>query len=116
VNGVKDNTPGEMNPTYALGNSVIIMTDKKEFLVFAHFKQNSIAVHQGQKVKQGQMLGLCGNSGNSSEPHLHFHIQNIEDMNNATGVKCYFDKILVNGDLLNDYSPIKGDRISNPDK
>ncbi len=70
-------------------------------------------VKQGQTVKQGQLLGLCGNSGNSSEPHLHFHIQNIEDINSATGVKCYFDSIIVNGDVKKDYSPIQKDNIKN---
>jgi len=95
------------------GNTVIIKTQNNEYLFFAHFKQHSIKVQQGQKVKQGQLLGLCGNSGNSSEPHLHFHIQNVEDMNIATGVKCYFDKIIVNGREKTDYSPIKGDEIKN---
>jgi hypothetical protein len=111
VDGVKDNKPGDMNPIYAPGNSVIIKTDRNEFLVFAHFKQNSIKVKQGQRVIQRQTLGLCGNSGNSSEAHLHFHIQNDENMNIATGVKCYFDKIIVNGTLKSDYSPIQSDRI-----
>jgi murein DD-endopeptidase MepM/ murein hydrolase activator NlpD len=63
-------------------------------------------------VKQGQLLGLCGNSGNSSEPHLHFHQQNIENLNKATGVKCFFSKLEVNGILKTDYSPVKGDKIS----
>ncbi len=113
VDGVKDNIPGILNPIYVPGNSVIIKTKNNEFLVFAHFKQHSILVKQGQMIKQGQLLGLCGNSGNSSEPHLHFHIQNIEDMNSATGVKCYFDKIHVNGQLKTDYSPIQKEKISN---
>jgi Peptidase family M23/Protein of unknown function (DUF3887) len=113
VDGIKDNVPGEMNPIYVPGNTVIIKTENNEHLFFAHFKQHSIMVRQGQKVKQGDLLGLCGNSGNSSEPHLHFHIQNVEDMNIATGVKCYFDEILVNGELKKDYSPVKNDRIMN---
>ena len=113
VDGIKDNKPSELNPMYAPGNSVIIQTDKNEYLFFAHFKQNTIKVKQGQKVKQGELLGLCGNSGNSSEPHLHFHIQNVEDMNTATGVKCYFDKLNVNGQIKTDYSPIKNEKISN---
>jgi len=113
VDGVKDNIPGILNPIYVPGNSVIIKTQNNEFLVFAHFKQHSILVKQGQMIKQGQLLGLCGNSGNSSEPHLHFHIQNVEDMNSATGVKCYFDKIHVNGQLKTDYSPIQKEKISN---
>lgn len=113
VDGVKDNKPGELNPIYIPGNTVIIKTERNEFLFFGHFKQNSIIVKQEQKVIQGQLLGLCGNSGNSSEPHLHFHIQNAENMNIATGVKCDFDKIIVNGLIKTDYSPIKNDKIKN---
>ncbi len=112
VDGVKDNVPGVMNPVYLLGNSVIIKTADSTYLVFAHFKQHSIAVQQGQKIKKGQRLGLCGNSGNSSEPHLHFHMQDIENMNIATGVKCYFDEIYVNGQIKTDYSPVQKDKIS----
>ena len=113
VDGVKDNVPGILNPMYVPGNTVIIKTQNNEYLFFAHFKQNSVVVKQGQKVKQGQLIGLCGNSGNSSEPHLHFHIQNVEDMNSATGVKCYFDKIQVNGQAKIEYSPIQKEKISN---
>jgi murein DD-endopeptidase MepM/ murein hydrolase activator NlpD len=113
VDGVKDNIPGELNPVYEPGNTVILKTENNEFLFFAHFKHNSIMVKQGQKVKQGELLGLCGNSGNSSEAHLHFHIQNIEDVNKASGAKCYFDGIYVNGELKSDYSPLKGEKIKN---
>lgn len=111
VDGVKDNKPGELDPTYVPGNTVILKTAKAEFLHFAHFKQHSIKVKQGQTVKRGELLGLCGNSGNSSEPHLHFHIQNVESMNIGTGAKCYFDKLMVNGQAKTDYSPVKGDII-----
>jgi len=111
VDGVKDNEPGVLNPIYVPGNTVILKTDSKEYLFFAHFKQHSIKVKQGQRIKQGELLGLCGNSGNSSEPHLHYHIQNVEDMNIATGVKCYFNELYVNGELKVDYSPIKKDKI-----
>jgi murein DD-endopeptidase MepM/ murein hydrolase activator NlpD len=113
VDGVKDNKPGELNSVYIPGNTVILKTEKNEYLFFAHFKQHSIKVKEGQRIKQGEIIGLCGNSGNSSEPHLHFHIQNVEDMNIATGVKCYFDKIRVNGSVKTDYSPVKGDLIQN---
>ena len=113
MDGVKENKPGELNPIYVPGNSVILKTMNNEYLLFAHFKHHLIKVKEGEKVKQERVLGLCGNTGNSSEPHLHFHIQNVEDMNIATGVKCYFDKIIVNGQIKNDYSPIKGDIIQN---
>lgn len=116
VDGVKDNMPREMNPIHIPGNAIILKTINNEYILFAHFKHRSIKVREGQQVIQGQVLGLCGNTGNSSEPHLHFHIQNVEDMNIATGVKCYFDKIMVNGQIKNDYSPIKGDIIQNGKK
>lgn len=113
VDGIKDNIPEQMNPVYVPGNTVIIKTPNDEYIFFAHFKQNSIVVKQGQQVKQGQLLGLTGNSGNSSEPHLHFHIQNVENIVNATGAKSFFAEIIVNGELKKDYSPVQGDRIKN---
>jgi len=113
VDGVKDNKPGDQNPVYLPGNSVILKTRNNEYMLLAHFKQHSVQVKEGDKVKQGQLLGYCGNSGNSSEPHLHVHIQNVEDMNMATGAKCYFDKIIVNGVLKTDYSPVKNDKVGN---
>ena len=113
VDGIKDNKPGILNPNYVPGNTVIIKTNNNEYLFFAHFKQHSIQVKQGQKVEQGTVLGLSGNSGNSSEPHLHFHIQNVEDMNIATGAKAYFDNILVNGKLKQDHSPVQKEKIKN---
>jgi len=113
VDGVKDNLPGKLNPTFLTGNTVILKTVNNEFILFAHFKQGSVAVKQGQMVKSGELIGLCGNSGNSTEAHLHFHIQNVEELSEATGVKTYFNEINVNGVVKNDYSPVKGDKISN---
>jgi murein DD-endopeptidase MepM/ murein hydrolase activator NlpD len=113
VDGIKDNKPGVLNPSYIPGNTVIIKTSNNEYLFFAHFKQHSIQVKQGEIVQQGDVLGLCGNSGNSSEPHLHFHIQNVENMNIATGAKVYFEEILVNGTLIKEYSPIKSEKVKN---
>ena len=111
VDGIKDNKPGVMNPMYVPGNTVVVKTANNEYLYFCHFKQSSIVVKQGQKVARGQLLGLCGNSGNSSEAHLHFHIQDAEDMNAAIGVKCHFENVTVNGQARSDYSPVKNDKI-----
>lgn len=111
VDGIKDNVPGILNPVYVPGNTVILETAAGEYLFFAHFKKHSIKVKEGQSVKTGDLLGLCGNSGNSSEPHLHFHIQNTENMTEATGIKCFFDKLKVNGQYRSDYSPVQKDKI-----
>lgn len=113
VDGVADNIPGKVNTMYVPGNSVILKTANNEYLFFAHFKQNSVNVKEGDVIKQGQLLGRCGNSGNSSEPHLHFHIQDTLGFDTATGIKCYFERIYVNSTIMNDYSPKKGEKIAN---
>lgn len=111
IDGVKDNVPGEMNSFHTGGNTIIIKTVKNEFIVLCHFKQHSIKVREGIIVKQGQFLGKCGNSGNSSEPHLHFHIQDKENINKAIGIKCHFEKLSVDGNQKKDYSPVKNERV-----
>ena len=116
INGVRDNVPGSMNPYSALGNAVFIQHSENEVSVLAHLKLGSITVKVGDKVKKGQIIGLCGNSGNSSEPHLHYHLQNTPVIQDGTGIKCYFEKVMVidGGDkkAKMNYSPTKGDIIA----
>lgn len=82
-------------------------------MFFAHLKQYSIVVEEGQAIKRGEWLGLYGNSGNYSEPHLHFHIQNEKLMHRATGIKSFFLKITDDGKQREDYSPKKGEMTKN---
>ena len=112
IDGVPDNEPGVMNRMSALGNSVVIETEAGEYVVLAHLKNGSVEVVQGMNVKVGSLLGICGNSGNSSSPHIHMHIQDSSDFNTAVGVKCFFDIVEVNGKVQKEYSPEKGDRIA----
>ncbi|MDR1169942.1 MAG: peptidoglycan DD-metalloendopeptidase family protein, partial [Prevotellaceae bacterium] len=113
VDGIKDNIPGKVDLYFVPGNTVIIKTVNDEYILFAHLKQYSVKVKEGQDVQQGDIIGYCGNSGNSTEAHLHFHIQNTEDMNTSTGIKCYFEKITVNNKDVSDYSPVKNEKIEN---
>jgi len=117
IRGVRDNTPGSMNPYSAMGNAVIVEHQEYEVSVIAHLKQNSIQVEVGDKVKRGQVLGLCGNSGNSSESHIHYHLQNTPIVQDGTGIKCVFSSIAVCKDddirLKKTYSPIKNDIVEN---
>ncbi len=117
IQGVRDNVPGSMNPYSALGNAIILKHREYEVSVLAHFKQNSIRVKVGDKVKQGQVLGLCGNSGNSSEAHIHYHLQNTPIVQDGTGINCIFSAVVVSRDgktrTEEKYSPIKEDIIEN---
>ena len=75
-NSVDENTPGETNKDQLFGNYVIIDQGKEEFSVLTHLMKNSIVVNVGDLISQGQVISLTGNSGNSTEPHLHYHLQN----------------------------------------
>ncbi|MFH1370244.1 MAG: peptidoglycan DD-metalloendopeptidase family protein [Planctomycetota bacterium] len=116
ITGVRDNVPGSMNPYSALGNAVFIQHRENEVSVLAHLKLDSVKVKVGDKVARGQLIGLCGNSGNSSEPHLHYHLQNTPIIQDGTGIKCVFQKVTIqnNGQeqVKTNYSPVKGDIIT----
>ncbi|MGZ4963169.1 MAG: DUF3887 domain-containing protein [Limisphaerales bacterium] len=114
IDGVRDNTPGALNPYCLVGNCVVIQHSTNEFSVLAHFQSGTVAVKAGDHVKRGQLLGKCGNSGNSSEPHLHYHLQHSAIFQDAVGIKCHFDKVALAGapETKTNYSPIKGDIIN----
>ena len=57
------------------GNFIVIKHAENEYSAYAHLLPGSITVRKGNKVKQGDVIGKCGNSGNTSEPHLHFQLQ-----------------------------------------
>jgi murein DD-endopeptidase MepM/ murein hydrolase activator NlpD len=116
IEGVRDNTPGSMNPYSAVGNCVMIQHRENEVSVLAHFQQGSIVVKEGEEVKRGQLLGKCGNSGNSSEPHVHYHLQNSPVLPDGLGIKCVFQKVVVTEqgktETRANFSPVKGEIIS----
>lgn len=67
----------EANP---LGNHVVIRVAADEYLFIAHMQPNSITVEVGDTVIAGQPIGLTGNSGNTSEPHIHIHLQDTPEL------------------------------------
>lgn len=61
------------------GNHVVIDHGDGEFSMIAHLQQGTLAVAVGQRVGQGQRLGLLGNSGDSTAPHVHHQLQTGPD-------------------------------------
>ena len=61
-------------PRFLLGNHVIIDLGGGVHAALAHLRRGHITVRPGQRVEAGQQIARCGNSGNSSEPHLHFQL------------------------------------------
>jgi murein DD-endopeptidase MepM/ murein hydrolase activator NlpD len=75
-----------------VGNYIIMECGENVFAFFAHFQEDSITVSQDEEVKKGQILGKVGHSGNSTAPHLHFHIMDNIDLLKTKGIPCVFEK------------------------
>lgn len=75
------------------GNYIVIRHAENEYSCLAHLMPGSISVSAGEKLKRKQHIALCGNSGNTSEPHLHFQIQNGKDFFNSEGLPIHFENI-----------------------
>ncbi|WP_369197570.1 M23 family metallopeptidase [Streptomyces djakartensis] len=69
-----------------LGNHVVLDLGNGTFAAYAHLQRGSLTVREGDRVRAGQSLARCGNSGNSSEPHLHFQLMDGPDPDAARGV------------------------------
>lgn len=61
---------------FLLGNHVVIDHGDGAWGVYAHLRRGSTVVSPGERVSAGQQIGDVGNSGNTSEPHMHFHLMN----------------------------------------
>lgn len=73
---VRDQPVGEINSVQPLGNHVVIGIGGGHYVLMAHLKRGSLRVSNGDRVRRGQPIAEVGNSGQSSEPHLHLQIQN----------------------------------------
>jgi hypothetical protein len=77
-NDLAEQVPGDLPVglpvDQADGNFVVLQMDNGAYALFAHMQPGSVTVSKGAKVKRGHILGKVGNSGNTSAPHLHFHV------------------------------------------
>ena len=89
--------PGDMEATAKdiRGNYVLIKHAKKEYGFIGHLQPQSICVTLGEKVQAGQVIAKCGNTGNSSEPHVHFHVQDGTNFFTSAGLPICFKDICV---------------------
>lgn len=83
-------------PDRIAGNHVIIehmVGTTAIYSVYAHLKPDSLRVKEGSQVKAGQVLGALGGSGNSTEPHLHFHLCDRPQVLQCAGIPVEFANI-----------------------
>lgn len=90
VDGLPDLPPPARDKTNPAGNHVVLVCGNLE-VELAHLRRGSIAVEAGKPIRAGDPLGEVGNSGNSTEPHLHIH---AVDAISGAGVQMSFDGIV----------------------
>lgn len=113
IDGAIDVLPGERDRAVGVGNAIIIDHENGEHSLLCHFMHDSIRVRPGDKLQQRDVLGLCGNTGNTSEPHIHFNLQDNALMHRAKAIPAVFRKILVDEQLKIDCEPVRGQMVSN---
>ena len=84
VSNLPDNPVGSADKENNWGNYVLIYDQRGFYVLLSHFKQNSIRVKVGDRVVRGALLGLCGNSGYSPQPHIHLHVQMLKKPGSPT--------------------------------
>jgi hypothetical protein len=110
-----DNPPGIVDAANPAGNHVILDLGEGEYALLAHLKANSITVEKGDDVEPGQRIGACGNSGNTSEPHLHFHLQTGPGYGEGSGLPAYFHGYTANGEPVERGEPVQGQVVAPQD-
>lgn len=73
------------------GNHVVLeLAAGGAFVLLAHLRRGSVAVRPGEQLSEGRLLGGCGNSGNSTQPHVHLQAMDSPDAGHASGLPVEF--------------------------
>ena len=88
VDNLESDLVGHMDKDHPGGNIIILDIGDGKYVYFGHLKKGSLAVDEGQLVKAGTLLAHVGNSGYSTHPHLHMHVQN-KPTSNSEGRTTY---------------------------
>ena len=110
VDGIPDNAPGVVNSYDQHGNYVVIDHQNGEFSLMAHLIPSTLRVHPGQVVTAGTELGRCGNSGHTTNPHLHWQVMTSAYASQAQAIQQRYLPYDRNGQLTTTI-PDKGDFI-----
>ena len=101
--GIPENVPGVDSRAVPItletvgGNYVILDIGEGKYAFYAHLKPGSLKAKVGDRVRRGDVIGLVGNSGNSTEPHLHFHISDSTAPLAAEGIPYAHEGVEVVG-------------------
>ena len=113
VKRLPDNAPGHMDSEHAAGNHVVLDLGHGEYALIAHLERGSVVVKVGDRVRTGQLLGRCGNSGNTSEPHVHIHVQDGPILFLYKGLPVEFSDYFADGKRVAHGIPLQGQFVRN---
>lgn len=85
-------------PAFIIGNHVTIRSDDGIYATVAHLQRGSLTVSTGDRITAGMQIGRCGNSGNSSEPHVHAQLMDTGSFWTAQGIPMAFAAITIGDD------------------
>lgn len=84
---------------FVLGNHLVVAHDDGTFAAYAHLRRGSIVVRKGERVEAGQVLAAVGNTGNTSQPHLHVQLMDDASVDAAAGIPMRWEPIELTGEL-----------------
>jgi Peptidase family M23 len=105
LNTLDDQIPGQLPDPKTItianvdGNHIVIDLGNGIFAFYAHLQKGSVSVSKGDQVKRGQLLAKLGNTGNTSAPHLHFHLMASPSVLCSSGIPYTLDSFSLAGEI-----------------
>jgi hypothetical protein len=105
LNVLDDQKPGTLPDPKTItlenvdGNHVVLDLGNGVFAFYAHLQKESVTVASGDRVRRGQVLAKLGNTGNTSGPHLHFHLMEGPSVLGSNGIPYVFDSFDLAGQV-----------------
>ncbi|MGW7294620.1 M23 family metallopeptidase [Streptomyces xiamenensis] len=103
-------------PKRIIGNHVTIDLGGGRYALYAHLQRGSLRVREGDRVTAGQVLAACGNSGNTSEPHVHFQLMDDASPLHARGIPFTWTGVGVPANNETFTSPASAPAAAGPDR
>jgi Peptidase family M23 len=104
VRDLPDGTIGSVDSDNNWGNYVVLYDERGFYVEISHFAQDSIVVNPGDRIERGSLIGRCGNSGYSPQPHIHIQVQLTPQIGSATVPFC-FTNLIVDGEFFTEHIP-----------
>ena len=95
-NDIPENVPGQAMAATPGGNAIVIRHSDTLYTYYAHMRPGGMQVGVGDQVLEGEPIGEVGNSGDSVEPHIHFHAMSDSDPGLGPGIPALFENWISN--------------------